>query len=69
VKRVARRLPEQGRALVVSHGGILEAAALHGCSRYELSEIGGEVGFCEGVVFKIEGEHLAGIQVRRLPRS
>lgn len=69
VKRVARRLPEQGRALVVSHGGILEAAALHGCSPYELSEIGGEVGFCEGVVFKIEGEHLAGIQVRRLPRS
>ena len=69
VKRVARRLPEQGRALVVSHGGILEAAALHGCSRYELSEIGGEIGFCGGVVFKIEGEHLAGIQVRRMPRS
>jgi len=69
VKRMARKLPEEGRALVVSHGGILEAAALHGCTRYELSELGGEVGFCEGVVFSIEGENLAGIEVRRMPRS
>lgn len=66
VKRIARKLPEDGRALVVSHGGILEAAALHGCARYELSELGGEIGFCEGVVFKLEGEILAGIEVKRL---
>jgi broad specificity phosphatase PhoE len=67
VKRVARGLPEDGRALVVSHGGILEAAALHGCARYELAELGGEIGFCEGVVFKFETENLAGIEVKRLP--
>jgi broad specificity phosphatase PhoE len=66
IKRIARKLPEEGRALVVSHGGILEAAALHGCARYELAEIGGEVGFCEGVVFKLDGEKLAGIEVKRL---
>jgi broad specificity phosphatase PhoE len=69
VKRIARKLPEGGRALVVSHGGILEAAALHGCSRYELAELGGEIGFCEGVAFQIEGETLAGVKVRRLPVS
>lgn len=69
VKRIARKLPEEGRALVVSHGGMLEAAALHGCPRYELSEIAGEIGFCEGVVFKIDGERLAGIEIRRMPRS
>ena len=68
VKRVARKLPEEGRALVVSHGGILEAAALHGCPRYHLDELGGEIGFCEGVVFKLEGENLAGIEVKRLPK-
>src|SRR5579863_2243942 len=33
VRRIARKLSEGGRALVVSHGGILEAAALHGCAR------------------------------------
>lgn len=67
VKRIARKLPEEGRALIVSHGGILEAAALHGCPRYELSELGGEISFCEGVLFKFEGETLAGIEVKRLP--
>jgi hypothetical protein len=69
VKRVARKLPEEGRALVVSHGGILEAAALHGCPRYHLDELGGEIGFCEAVVFKFDGEKLAGIEVKRLPNS
>lgn len=69
IKRIARRLPEEGRALVVSHGGILEAAALHGCARYDLAELGGEIVFCEGVVFKFEGETLAGIEVKRPPKS
>ena len=66
IKRIARKLPEEGRALVVSHGGILEAAALHGCDSYELDRIGGEIGFCEGVVFKFDGETLAGVEVKRL---
>lgn len=65
VKRIARKLPGEGRALVVSHGGILEAAALHGCAVYALQEIGGEIGFCEGVVFKLDGENLAAIEVKR----
>jgi broad specificity phosphatase PhoE len=69
VKRMARQLPEDGRALVVSHGGILEAAALRGCPRYELSELGGGIGLCEGVVFKLDGETLAGIEVKRLPKG
>jgi hypothetical protein len=61
-------LPEGGRALVVSHGGILEAAALLACSRYHLDEIGGEIGFCEGVVFAFEHEALKGVEVKRLPK-
>jgi broad specificity phosphatase PhoE len=69
VRRIARKLPEEGRALVVGHGGILEAAALHGCPRYDLAELGGEVGFCAGVVFKFDGENLAGMEVKRLPKT
>jgi broad specificity phosphatase PhoE len=67
LRRVSRRLPDEGRALVVSHGGILEAAALLGCPRYDLDEIGGEITFCEGVTFKFEGEKLVAIEVKRLP--
>lgn len=66
IKRIARKLPEEGRALVVSHGGILEAAALIGRPRFDLIEIGGELGFCEGVVFKLDGENLLGVEVKRL---
>jgi len=77
VQRLARKLPASeglpaqagSRALVVSHGGILEAAALLGCPRYHLSELGGEIGFCEGVVFGFEGENLRGIEVKRLPHT
>jgi broad specificity phosphatase PhoE len=69
VRRLARRLPVGGRALVVSHGGILEAAALLGCARYELAELGGEIGFSEGVVFRFDAESLAGVEVRRLSSS
>ena len=69
VKRIARKLPEGGRALVVSHGGILETAALHGCTRFDLSELGGEISFCEGVVFEFDGDKLVGIEVKRLPNS
>lgn len=67
VKRIARKLTEDGRAIIVSHGGILEAAALHGCAAYELNQIGGEIGFSEGVVFKFDGENLAGVEVKRSP--
>lgn len=66
LKRIARKLPLEGRALVVSHGGTLEAAALHGCERYDLKEIGGEIGFCEGVVFNFDGDKLAGVEVKRM---
>jgi broad specificity phosphatase PhoE len=69
LKRIARKLPEEGRALVVSHGGILEAAALHGCARYDLAELGGEIGFCEGIVFEFEGEKLSSVEVKRLPKT
>lgn len=69
IKRITRKLPEEGRALVVSHGGILEAAALHGCPRYDLAELGGEIGFCEGVVFKFDGDKLARSEVKRLTKD
>jgi broad specificity phosphatase PhoE len=69
VKRIARKVAEEGRALVLSHGGMIEAAALHACARYELNEIGGEIGLCEGVIFNLDGESLSGVEVKRLPKE
>jgi hypothetical protein len=66
IKRIARKLPEGGCALVISHGGILEAAALLGCPYFDLKAIGGEIGFCEGIVFNFEGENLTGVEEKKL---
>jgi len=65
LKRVATRLPEGGRALVVSHGGAIEPAALLGFKTYHLKEIGGELKPCEGAVFYFEGDDLAKVEIKR----
>lgn len=69
MKRITRKLPEEGRALVVSHGGMIEAAALHACARYDLDEIGGDIGLCEGVVFHFDDEKLLRVEVKRLSKG
>jgi hypothetical protein len=45
-----------------------KSAALHGCPHCDLAGLGGEIGFCQGVVFKFAGDQLAGVEVKRLPR-
>jgi len=40
----------------------------HGFPRDERAVLGGEIGFCEAVVFKFDGERFAGIEVKRLPK-
>jgi broad specificity phosphatase PhoE len=66
LKRVAHRLPDGGRALVVSHGGAIEPAALLGFSVYHLREMGGELKPCEGAIFYIEADELTKVEIRRL---
>lgn len=66
VKRLARDLPEGGRALVVSHGGCIEPAALLALGNFDLSVIGGELKECEGVVFELAGDEVVGVEVVRL---
>ncbi|MFH0962569.1 MAG: phosphoglycerate mutase family protein [Planctomycetota bacterium] len=68
VCKIAKDLPDGGRALVVSHGGTIEPAALIGLKKFELAAIGGELSPCEGVAFEFEGEELSGVQVLRLKK-
>ncbi|MGQ9629341.1 MAG: histidine phosphatase family protein [bacterium] len=67
LRDVAAKLPEGGKALIVSHGGSIEPAALLGFPRYDLAEMGGPLEPCEGVVFHFEGEKLQKVEVIRLP--
>jgi len=45
-----------------------KSAALHGCPRCDLAGLGGEIGFCEGAVFKFDGEQLGGVELKRLAK-
>ncbi|MDF2628895.1 MAG: hypothetical protein K0R39_2726 [Symbiobacteriaceae bacterium] len=48
-REIAARLPENGRALVISHGGIVEATAI-GCKPDEnYAAWGPAFGYCEGL--------------------
>jgi len=64
---IASQLPENGRALVISHGGIVEASAV-GCRPDEdYSTWGPAFGYCEGVRMYFAGtvcERMEPVRVR-----
>lgn len=63
---IARELPEDGKALIISHGGRIESAALLAFDTFDINQIGGELGFCEGVLFKFEDNALSEVDVLRV---
>jgi len=66
-RRICRELPDDGRALVVSHGGAIEPAALLALGKdFSLNVLGGELRECEGVRFFVEGDSVKRVDVIRL---
>jgi len=67
VRQICRELPDGGRALVVSHGGDIEPAALLALGRgFSLNVLGGEFLECEGMKFFFEEDSVKRIDVIRL---
>ena len=67
VKRICRELPDDGRALVVSHGGAIEPAAILALEKgFSLEVLGGELLECEGVKFFLDGGLAKRLDVIRL---
>ena len=67
VKRTCRELPDDGRALAISHGGSIEPAAILALGKdFSLDVLGGELLECEGVRFFVEGDSVKRIDVIRL---
>lgn len=68
VLNLAARLPERGRALVISHGGTIEPIAVVAVDR-PFRELFGvaELGYCEGVRLFVAGESVTQLDVVRLP--
>jgi len=67
VKQICRELPDDERALVVSHGGSVEPAAILTLGKdFSLDVLGGELLECEGVKFFLERDSVKRVDVIRL---
>lgn len=65
VFRIARALPDGGRALVVTHGGYPELLAAALAPDDPMLEEEPECGYLEGVRIELDGEHFACLKVVR----
>jgi len=63
---VSKELHDGEKALIVSHGGSIEPAALLGFDKFDLKEIGGPLGFCDGIRFFIENDRPSKVEVIRI---
>jgi broad specificity phosphatase PhoE len=66
LRRLAEALPEGGRALVVSHGGILEALAVGSLPDFDWSAWTAAAGYCEGIRLHHDDGHFMGAEPLRV---
>ncbi len=62
---IAAGLPEGGAALVISHGGIVEAAAVACLPDADHAAWGAHCGYCEGVRLFFDGERFGRAEILR----
>ena len=66
LRELATSLPPDGRALVVSHGGIIEQGAVGLLPDYDFSAWGPPCERCEGVRMRFEGDVCVSAELLRL---
>jgi broad specificity phosphatase PhoE len=67
--RLAATLPEGGRLLIISHGGIIEAGAVGCLPDADHRTWGRALDYCEGVRLRFDGERFTGIEILRLTET
>ena len=67
VRTIARTLPADGRALLVSHGGIIEQGVVGLIPEFAFESWGLAFERCEGVRLVFDGDRCAGAEPLRLP--
>lgn len=66
LQKIARELPVDGSALIISHGGIVEAGAI-GCRPWVNYEPWGDFcDYCEGIQLHFEGTSCERVELQRL---
>jgi broad specificity phosphatase PhoE len=69
LRAIALRLPGGGRALVISHGGIVEAGAIGCLPDGDHAAWGRACDYCEGVRLSFDGERFTAIEILRVDRD
>jgi broad specificity phosphatase PhoE len=65
-RSLARSLPEGGSALVITHGGFIEAGTVASLPQADYHEWGASCDYCEGVRLSFDGEEFTGGEILRL---
>lgn len=68
-RSIAKALPDGGCALIVTHGGIIEAGAVVCLPQVDHRAWGQGCGYCEGVRLGFDGERFTGIEILRVERA
>ncbi len=69
LRSIAKTLPEGGAALIISHGGIVEAAAVGCLPEADHVAWGSHCDYCEGVRLAFDGQQFAGAEILRVSRA
>ena len=68
-RSIARALPDGGRALVITHGGIVEAGAVACLPQADHNTWGPACDYCEGVRLSFNGETFTAAEILRVERT
>jgi broad specificity phosphatase PhoE len=68
-RAIARSLSTGGRALIVGHGGFIEAAAVAAFPDADHAAWGRSVRHCEGVLVQVDQDGFANLEILRVPKD
>ncbi len=66
IGRIAADIPDEGRALIITHGGIIQTIAAACLPGEDLSKLGGPPSYCEGLELYFEEGKCAGYKAIRM---
>lgn len=68
-RSIVQRLPDGGQALVITHGGVVEAGAVACVPDADLRAWGPHCDYCEGVRLGFDGQRFTQVRVLRVKRA
>ena len=65
-RSIVERIPDSAKALIVTHGGLVEVGTVAAVPNYPHAELGDAIGYCEGVRLSFDGRFTS-CEILRVP--